>query len=82
MFATTLGRPSLLGTGYQDCLFQCKIFLGNLQLEQILFYFHNRFQLLFELEKTSSFVTRSISAKSFTRETASLHSCTRLMCRV
>ena len=44
-----------------------KVFLGNLQLEHILFYFHNLFQLLFELEKKSSLVTHDLSTKSCTR---------------
>ena len=35
-------------------------------------------QILYELEKKSSFVTRALSAKSCTRDTDSLHSCTRL----
>ena len=55
-----------------------KVLLGNLQLEHILFYFHNLFQLFFELEKKSSLVTRALSTKSCTRDTDSLHSCTRL----
>ena len=36
------------------------------------------FTLLYELEKKSSLVTRAFSAKSCTRDTDSLHSCTRL----
>ena len=36
------------------------------------------FQILYELEKKSSLVTRALSAKSCTRDTDSLHSCTRL----
>ena len=55
-----------------------KGFLGNVQLEHILFYFHYLFQLLFELEKKSSLVTRALSAKSCTHDTDSLHSCTQL----
>ena len=51
---------------------------GKLQLEHILVYFHNPFQLIFELEKKSNLVTRAFSAKSYTRDTDSLHSCTRL----
>ena len=35
-------------------------------------------QILYELEKKSSLVTRALSAKSCTRDTDSLHSCTRL----
>ena len=35
-------------------------------------------QILYELEKKSSLVTRTLSAKSCTRDTDSLHSCTRL----
>ena len=35
--------------------------------------FHNLFQLLFELEKKSSLVTRALSTKSCTRDTDSLH---------
>ena len=35
-------------------------------------------QILYELEKKSSSVTRALSAKSCTRDTDSLHSCTRL----
>ena len=46
-----------------------KVFLGNLQLEHSLVYFHNPFQLLFELEKKSSLVTCALSAKSYTRDT-------------
>ena len=38
----------------------------------------NEFQILYELEKKSSLVTRALSAKSCTRDTDSLHSCTRL----
>ena len=52
-----------------------KVFLGNLQLEHILVYFHNPFQLIFELEKKSNLVTRAFSARSYTRDTDSLHSC-------
>ena len=55
-----------------------KVFLGKLQLEHILVYFHNPFQLIFELEKKSNLVARAFSAKSYTRDTDSLHSCTRL----
>ena len=55
-----------------------KVFLGKLQLEHILIYFHNPFQLFFELEKKSNLVTRAFSAKSYTRDTDSLHSCSRL----
>ena len=55
-----------------------KVFLGNLQSEYILFYFHNLNQILFEFEKKSSLVTHALSAKSCTRDTDSLHSCTRL----
>ena len=55
-----------------------KVFLGKLQLEHILVYFHNPFQLIVELEKKSNLVTRAFSAKSYTRDTDSLHSCTRL----
>ena len=40
--------------------------------------FSHLFQVLFELEKKSSLVTRALSAKSYTRDTDSLHSCTRL----
>ena len=36
------------------------------------------FTLRYELEKKSSLVTRAFSAKSCTRDTDSLHSCTRL----
>ena len=50
-----------------------KVLLGNLQLEHILFYFHSLFQLFFELEKKSSLVTRTLSTKSCTRDTDSLH---------
>ena len=46
-----------------------KVFLGNLQLEHILFYFHNLFQLLFELEKKSSLVTHGLSTKSCMSDT-------------
>ena len=67
-------------TSVFTCCSNRKVFLGNLQLEHILFYFHNLFQLLFELRKKSSLVTRALTAKSFTRETDSLHSCTRLLC--
>ena len=35
-------------------------------------------QILYELEKKSSLVTRALSAKSCARDTDSLHSCTRL----
>ena len=35
-------------------------------------------QILYELEKKSSLVTRALSAKSCTRDTDGLHSCTRL----
>ena len=35
-------------------------------------------QILYELEKKSSLVTRALSANSCTRDTDSLHSCTRL----
>ena len=41
-------------------------------------YFHNPFQLICELEKKSNLVTRAFAAKSYTRDTDSLHSCTRL----
>ena len=34
--------------------------------------------IVYELEKKSSLVTRAFSAKSCTRDTDSLHSCTRL----
>ena len=34
-------------------------------------------QILYELEKKSSLVTRALAAKSCTRDTDSLHSCTR-----
>ena len=40
--------------------------------------FLHLFQILYELEKKSSLVTRALSAKSCTRDTDSLHSCTRL----
>ena len=40
--------------------------------------FSHLFQILYELEKKSSLVTRALSAKSCTRDTDSLHSCTRL----
>ena len=40
--------------------------------------FLHLFQILYELEKKSSFVTRALSAKPCTRDTDSLHSCTRL----
>ena len=46
-----------------------KVFLGNFQLEHILVYFHNPFQLLFESENKSSSVTRSLSTKSCTHDT-------------
>ena len=61
-----------------------KVFLGNLKLEYILFYFHNLNQtdLLFELEKKSSLVTCAPSTKSCTHDTDSRHSCTRLTPRV
>ena len=38
----------------------------------------SQIDLLYELEKKSSLVTRALSAKSCTRDTDSLHSCTRL----
>ena len=38
--------------------------------------FSHLFQILYELEKKSSLVTRALSAKSCTRDTDSLHSCT------
>ena len=41
--------------------------------------FSHLFQILYELEKKSSLVTRALSAKSCTRDTDSLHSCTRLV---
>ena len=47
-------------------------------MEHILVYFHNPFQLIFELEKISNLVTHAFSAKSYTRDTDSLHSCTQL----
>ena len=40
--------------------------------------FSHLFQILYELEKKSSLVTRALSAKSCTCDTVSLHSCTRL----
>ena len=40
--------------------------------------FSHLFQVHFELEKKSSLVTRALSVKSCTRDTDSLHSCTRL----
>ena len=44
-------------------------------------FFPDIFQLFLELEKKSSLVTRSLSARSCTCETDSLHSCTQLMSR-
>ena len=41
------------------------------------FHFHTS-QILYELEKKSSLVTRALSAKSCTRDTDSLHSCTQI----
>ena len=55
-----------------------KVFLGKLQLEHILVYFHNPSQLIFELEDKSNLVTHAFSVKSYTRDTDCLHSCTRL----
>ena len=40
--------------------------------------FSHLFQILYELEKKSSLVTRALSAQSCTRDADSLHSCTRL----
>ena len=55
-----------------------KVLLGKLQLEHILVYFHNPFQLICELAKKSNLVTHAFSVKPYTRDTDSLHSCTRL----
>ena len=77
-FTATLHRMTCGCTNVHVTRQAKEVFLGNLQLEQISVYFHNPFQLLYELEKKSSLVTRALSAKSFTRETDSLHSCTRL----
>ena len=53
--------------------------MNGVLLFNITFLFVYEFMsIVYELEKKSSLVTRAFSAKSCTRDTDSLHSCTRL----